>query len=280
MTERQLFSSLHAAPGTFLSFPALTQESASFTGRPAARRSTWPVFPRVVVPAMASLLLVAGGGLFLLFGRRPKAQAPAKNEAYDQAILVEQASSPEDGKFFAVGAYVLNAVPARAAEYRETLSAPHSADFVPLPSDELRSYYGAKVLPGWLPADLNPSPRNERDCGVYRRDKGVGEVYRDQNVFHYAAAGSLRSVSVYVAKGSVPLFLSQAEWTAQTGNLVKSRLSGAEVLLSRSAIPAAPAAPARTEYYADFVAGKAGFGLVCRNLTEEEFLAVLRSLLA
>lgn len=138
-------------------------------------------------------------------------------------------------------------------------------DFVPLDAVELREYYGTNIFP-WVPEDLD-NWENEEDFdgyGIFRRDRGRGEVYWDQTVLNYSNPDFTRSVNLEVAKGRLPFvcFAMDKEYE-------KSDICGTQVYLGLTDAG---------YYHAQFLYEGTGFILTARGLSEGEVIAVLESL--
>lgn len=73
-------------------------------------------------------------------------------------------------------------------------------DFIEFSRQETVEYYGSNIFPE-LPADLHESGDKN---GIYRKDKGTGEIYFSTFTLRYRSSDSSRSVEVKGDKGQKP----------------------------------------------------------------------------
>lgn len=73
-------------------------------------------------------------------------------------------------------------------------------DFIEFSKQEAVEYYGSNIFPE-LPADLYESGNKN---GIYRKDKGTGEIYFSTFTLRYRSSDSSRSVEVKGDKGQKP----------------------------------------------------------------------------
>ncbi len=152
------------------------------------------------------------------------------------------------------------------AAYREKLNINLSwDDFVLMDAAQLQDYYGVDIFPQ-VPQDLTSWDTAEDfgGHGVFRRDKGKGEVYWDQVVLNYSNPDFTRSVNLEVAKGRLPFVCF-----AMDKDYENSVISGTQVYLGLTDAG---------YYHAQFFYGDAGFVLTAQGLTEEEVVAMIESL--
>ena len=168
-------------------------------------------------------------------------------------------------------------------------------DYVAMTAQELDDYYGASLRPGWMPEDLH----GEKTLygGVYEnpaRDDYDGAPYYDQNSLQCidpveeslqkgkftnkadfeAAVAHGRSLTVTAAKAR-PIFydvvIAGAENAAQEGKL--STIHGVEALVYHYTFQ-------KADYYgARFMLGASHFEVTGKNLTRDEFVRVLESMI-
>lgn len=136
-------------------------------------------------------------------------------------------------------------------------------DFVEMTRDEMKEYYGVDYVPD-VPADI--APWEDERHGIYKRDGGTGEVYWDTDILNYSNEDFTRKVHLEVAKGGYPfvdcLFFEPTE--------EKSIINNIEVMIGQ------------TEdgyYYAEFMYQNVGFILNANSVTQDEFVAIIESII-
>lgn len=137
-------------------------------------------------------------------------------------------------------------------------------DFVEMTLDEMIAYYGVDFIPE-VPADINPWPENER-CGIYKRNGGTGEVYWDAEILNYSNEDFTREVFFEVDKGS-KVFV---DWRYFEGTEEKSVINNCEVLIGLSENGC---------YYSEFMYKGVGFLIDAQGVTEDEFVAIIASVI-
>lgn len=133
-------------------------------------------------------------------------------------------------------------------------------DFVEMSRTEMMAYYGVDYIPQ-LPADICAWP-DERS-GIYMRD---GEVYWDADILNFSNEDFTRRVHLEVGKVSA----ISRDYFYLEATQEKSVVNNLEVFIGR------------TEdgyYYADFARQGVNFVLDAKGVTEDEFLAILSSLI-
>lgn len=140
------------------------------------------------------------------------------------------------------------------------------ADFVELSASELNEYYGTKVFPA-VPSDLTNWDKSDEfgGYGIYRRNQSKGDVYWDQNVLNYSNNDFTRNVNIEVAKNKLPVM----DFGIEEKNIKKSTISGNDVYIGLSE---------SGYYYAKFIYNNTGFVLTADGLSQEEVIAVIRSI--
>ncbi len=136
-------------------------------------------------------------------------------------------------------------------------------DFIPMTKEELTAYYGVDFIPE-VPDDLKEQA--VEFGGIYRIDKGTGEVYYDGNKLSYTNEDFSRGVAVSVDKGS---YVYQ-QFVYFKGDEEKSVINNLEVILGLSVYG---------DYYAEFMYKGTGFFIYSEGLTEEEFISVIESVI-
>lgn len=136
-------------------------------------------------------------------------------------------------------------------------------DFVEMTRDEMKEYYGVDYVPD-VPADIKPW-EDERS-GIYKRDGGTGEVYWDSNILNYSNEDFTRTVHLEVAKGEYPLM----DYLFFEPTEEKSVINNIEVMIGLTE---------NGYYYAEFMYKNVGFILNANGVTQDEFVAILASIL-
>lgn len=136
-------------------------------------------------------------------------------------------------------------------------------DFVEMNKAELNEYYGINVFPT-VPDDIKEW--EEQRFGIYRRNGGTGEVYWDGIGSNYANEDSSRTVNIKMKKGSLPL----CDYDLFEATEEKSVINNAEIAIAQSS---------NGDYYAQFMYRNVGFQIIAKGLTQDEFVAVISSLI-
>lgn len=136
-------------------------------------------------------------------------------------------------------------------------------DFVKMTREEMIEYYGVDYIPD-VPADIKPW-KDERS-GIYKRDGGTGEVYWDTDILNYSNEDFTRSVHVEVDKGSYVL----KDYLFFKGTEEKSIINNFEVLIGLSENGC---------YYSEFMYNGVGFLIDAEGVTEDEFVAIIASII-
>lgn len=135
--------------------------------------------------------------------------------------------------------------------------------FVEMSREEMINYYGVDYIPD-VPADIKPW-EDERS-GIYKRNGGTGEVYWDADILNYSNEDFTRSVHVEVDKGSYVL----KDYLFFKGTEEKSIINNFEVLIGLSE---------NGYYYSEFMYNGVGFCISANGVTEEEFVAIIASII-
>lgn len=136
-------------------------------------------------------------------------------------------------------------------------------DFVELTREEMKEYYGVDYIPD-VPADIKPWA--DEQSGIYRRNGGTGEVYWDADILNYSNEDFTRSVHVEVDKGSYVL----QDYLYFKGTEEKSVINNIEVLIGLTE---------NGYYYSEFMYNGVGFLIDAEGVTEEEFVAIIASII-
>ena len=136
-------------------------------------------------------------------------------------------------------------------------------DFVEMSSGEMCEYYGIDYIPD-VPADIK-AWEDDRS-GIYKRNGGSGEVYWDADILNYSNEDFTRSVHVEVDKGSYVL----QDYLHFKGTEEKSVINNIEVLIGLTE---------SGYYYSEFMYNGVGFLIDAKGVTEEEFVAIIASII-
>ena len=136
-------------------------------------------------------------------------------------------------------------------------------DFIEMSREEMCEYYGVDYIPD-VPVDIK-AWEDERS-GIYRRNGGTGEVYWDADVLNYSNEDFTRSVHIEVDKGSYVL----KDYYFFKGTEEKSVINNYEVLIGHSE---------SGYYYSEFMYNGIGFLIDATGVTDDEFIAIIASIL-
>lgn len=137
-------------------------------------------------------------------------------------------------------------------------------DFVEMTKEEMLSYYGINYIPT-VPNDLNLLYEN-REHGIFKRNGGTGEVYWNADIVNFSNKDETRSVHLQVNKGA-QVFV---DWFQLKGTENKSCINNVEVLIGLAT---------DGSYYAEFMYKDVGFLMFSYGLAEQEFIAVVSSII-
>ncbi|MGI5897509.1 MAG: hypothetical protein ACOX6U_11305 [Oscillospiraceae bacterium] len=137
-------------------------------------------------------------------------------------------------------------------------------DFVPMSNQQLYDYFGINIFP--TPPEGCTEWGSETEDGIFRRDGGSGEVYYDTIILNYSNEDYTKGLHLEAAKGRLPptdvLFSGESQ---------PSVINGQEVYIGLTEDGAF--------YYAEFFYQGVGFRVNAEGLAQEEFVAVLKSVL-
>ena len=136
-------------------------------------------------------------------------------------------------------------------------------DRIEMSIEELCEYYGVNYVPD-VPEDIKIWPEQIGD--IYKRNGGTGEVYWDANLLNFSNEDFTRSVHVEVDKGSYVL----QDYLYFKGTEEKSVINNIEVLIGLTE---------SGYYYSEFMYNGVGFLIDAKGVTEEEFVAIIASII-
>ena len=136
-------------------------------------------------------------------------------------------------------------------------------DRIEMSIEELCEYYGVNYVPD-VPADIKLWPNQSGE--IFRRNGGTGEVYWDGNGLNFSNEDFTRSVHVGVDKGSYVL----QDYLYFKGTEEKSVINDIEVVIGLTE---------NGYYYSEFMYNGVGFFIDAEGVTEEEFVAIITSII-
>lgn len=136
-------------------------------------------------------------------------------------------------------------------------------DRIEMSIEELCEYYGVDYVPD-VPADIKIWP--DQSGVIYRRNGGTGEVYWDGNVLNFSNEDFTRLVHVEVDKGSYVL----QDYLYFKGTEERSVINNHEVLIGLTE---------NGYYYSEFMYNGVGFLIDAEGVTEDEFVAIIASII-
>ncbi len=135
-------------------------------------------------------------------------------------------------------------------------------DFIQMNDDEINEYYGVNIFPS-VPSDLES--KEDQAFGIFRR-KTSGELYYDGNKISYTNADYSRGIAVNVDKNGLPFDFCNLFANIQT----RSIINDVEVGIAQTPIG---------DMYAEFMYQNVGFRIYAYGLTQDEFVAIIESIL-
>ncbi len=136
-------------------------------------------------------------------------------------------------------------------------------DFVEMSLEEMCEYYGVNYIPD-VPDDIKPWP--DQRSGIYKRNGGTGEVYWDTDILNYSNEDFTRTVHIEANKGSYVL----KDYLFFKGTEEKSIINNHEVFIGLSE---------NDFYYSEFMYKNVGFLIDAKGVTEDEFVAIIASII-
>lgn len=141
----------------------------------------------------------------------------------------------------------------------------HRDDFVTLSEQEMLEYYGILVKP-IVPEDLKPVFGSFGPDGIYRRNGGTGEVYHDAQEYSYVNPEDYcRCLGIRYAKERLPYTCC----IIPSDTYQASQIGGEEIYIGQF----------EDIYIAEFFYKDVGFRVASDGLSQEEFVAVLASII-
>jgi hypothetical protein len=218
-----------------------------------------------VAVSLCCFCLIVGAGVFMGRGGRLSPVTPT--------AVIEDTVYPGVTDYFddkhgqsltepsAINKIVIHSIDGVASEIMNI--ALMRGDFIEMTRQELVDYYGVDYFPE-VPADLTMIEND--NAGIFRRYGGTGEVYWDQNGLLFTNGDFSRRVGINVNKGS----RVYQQFLYFEGTEEKSVINNMELLIGLSE---------DGYYYAEFMLEDVGFLVSACGITEEEFIAVVASVL-
>lgn len=138
-------------------------------------------------------------------------------------------------------------------------------DFIEMTVDEMKQYYGVDYVPD-VPDDIKQWENHPGTSGIYRRNGGTGEVYWDTEILNYSNEGFTRNVHLEVVKDGLPLI----NCFYFRGTEEKSIINNVEVMIGQTE---------SGYYYAEFLYHNVSFVIDADGVTQDEFVAIIASIL-
>ena len=136
-------------------------------------------------------------------------------------------------------------------------------DFVKMDKAEIIDYYGVEIFPA-VPNDIKEW--NDAFYGIYKKDGGSGAVYWDQMILNYSNEDFTRGVNIEIKKGSLPVL----DYGFGESSEEKSVINNWEVAIGYSE---------SSGYHALFMYKDIGFCVNAEGVSQDEFIAVISSIL-
>ena len=140
----------------------------------------------------------------------------------------------------------------------------HLGDFIEMTPAEINVYYGTDIFPDNIPDDLTEV---DQAFGIYRRNGGKGEVYWGTNQIWYTNEDVTREISISVDKDTLPFDFCGIFAAVDSFSVI----NGTKVGLAQSR--------SGEFLFAEFTYQEVGFRIIASGVTQDEFIAVVRSLL-
>ncbi len=226
------------------------------------KRNNRKLLIRTVMPICGICLVLLGIGIWQsgVFGKQPiqtlkDAIYPGIKDHFD----VSKGESPDDPT--ANNKIVIHSI---EEVYSNQMNiALMLDDFVQMDTAQINEYYGVNIFPA-VPGDLKEA--NREAYGIYKRNGGKGELYWDQNGVHYRNEDLSRSVDIAVRKGALPYLFTDFDTAAEE----KSIINNWEVSIGYCE---------SSGLHAIYMYRDVGFYVQGRGLSQEEFVAVLSSII-
>lgn len=140
-------------------------------------------------------------------------------------------------------------------------------DAVLMTKDELNEYFGVDVFPD-CPDGLTEKTSR---LAIYKRNKGTGEVYSDFNQIRYLNADNSKGFVVSVGTNSV-FYLTEYYLGDRYNSIEKSVINNIEISFAEL--------KAEKYYYAEFIYKGVMFNVYSENITQDEFVSVISSIVS
>lgn len=147
-------------------------------------------------------------------------------------------------------------------------------DEIPMTKEEINEYFGVNVFPT-CPDGFELTPQW---LGIYKRNKGTGDVYFDTNKLQYTNVDNSKTIAVNFGTNCVR-YLNEEFWSdmyddffgVKYEDVKKSYIDGVEMLIVENA---------RNQYYAEFTYKGVMFSVFSENATRNEFLLIISSIVS
>lgn len=149
-------------------------------------------------------------------------------------------------------------------------------DFYAMTNDELMAYYDVNfaktLLPGLFMQDQDPSNFN----GIFKTDERG--VYYDTNSFIYQNVESTKEVRVTISKNHIPY---NFEYDANSGSFQNSKIGETDITVYhyQGSFHFDDNVELSDIYYAEFMLNNNGYAIMTKNISEEDFVNILVSLI-
>jgi len=140
-------------------------------------------------------------------------------------------------------------------------------DEVRMSKAELNEYFGVDVFP------TCPDGFTEKTdwLGIYRRDKGTGEVYSDFNQVRYFNADNSKGIAVSFGTNSA-FYLTEYYLGDKYNDIQKSVINNIEIPIVE--------VKAENYFYAEFTYKGVMFNICSENITQDEFISIITSIVS
>ena len=140
-------------------------------------------------------------------------------------------------------------------------------DDVVMTKEEINKYFGVDVFPTCPEGFTERSGR----LGIYKRNKGTGEVYSDFNQISYLNADNSKGFSVSFSTNNM-FYLTEYYLGDRYNNIEKSVINNVEVSIAE--------VKAEKYCYAEFSYKGVMFTVFSENMTRDEFLSIIYSIVS
>lgn len=140
-------------------------------------------------------------------------------------------------------------------------------DEITMTKEELNEYFGVDVFPD-CPAGLTEKPSH---LAIYKRNKGTGEAYFDFNRISFLNADNSKGFSVTFSTNNM-FFLTEYYLGDRYNDIEKSVINNVEVSIAE--------VKAEKYCYAEFTYKGVMFTVFSENMTHDEFLSIIYSIVS